>query len=142
MNRRAYPSDRRDEEWAILEPLLPEGQPGGRPRRVAIREIVNGILYLPKRGGGWRRMPNDRPKWETVYSSVNRWRRRGVWSRINSLLRAQVRQADGRERSPSAAILDSQRVQTTAKGAGVATTLASASKGANDTASSRPKAGC
>jgi putative transposase len=116
MTRAAYPSDLTDRQWARLEPHLPLPKPGGRPRRTDLREVVDAILYVLRNGIVWRALPHDFPPWETVYYYFNTWRRAGVWEEVHALLRAQVRQANGREATPSAAILDSQSVKTTEKG--------------------------
>ena len=65
--RRVYPSDVTDEEWAILEPLIPAVKPGGRPEEIERREIVNGMLYVLRSGCPWRMLPHDLPNWSTVY---------------------------------------------------------------------------
>ncbi|GGB14170.1 hypothetical protein GCM10011491_47110 [Brucella endophytica] len=41
-----YPSDLTDEEWALIEPLIPPGKKGGGKRRVDLREVVNGLMYV------------------------------------------------------------------------------------------------
>ncbi len=123
--RKAYPSDVREAEWAILEPLVPAVKPGGRPARHSRREIVNGILYVVRGGNQWRAMPHDLPPWQTVYFYFRRWRNDGTWETIHSALREQARRKIGREATPSAAILDSQSVKTTQRGARVATTRTS-----------------
>ena len=63
MKKTSYPSDVTDQEWAILEPLIPKAKPGGRPRKVKMREVVNGIFYVLRGGIAWRMMPHDLPKW-------------------------------------------------------------------------------
>jgi len=65
--RKAYPSDLREAEWALLEPLVPAPKRGGRPARHGRRAIVNGILYVARGGNPWRAMPHDLPPWQTVY---------------------------------------------------------------------------
>jgi transposase len=65
--RKAYASDLRDAEWAILEPLVPAIKPGGRPARHSRREIVKGILYVVRGGNQWRAMPHDLPSWQTAF---------------------------------------------------------------------------
>lgn len=124
MERANYPSDLSDEEWEILKPLIPPAKSGGRPRSTDMREVLNGIFYVLKSGCQWRMLPHDYPKWQTVYYYYNTWRKHGVWRRINDSLREQVRQAEGREATPSAGIIDSQSVKTTAKGGRAATTPA------------------
>jgi transposase len=133
MSRRAYPSDLTDAQWARLAPLLPAAKPGGHPRTVALREVVNGILYLLREGGRWRALPHDLPPWSTVYGYFWHWRRDGTWQRVHDALRAQVRAAGGRDPTPSAGCLDSQSVKTTAKGGPAATTPARRSPAASAT---------
>jgi putative transposase len=116
MTRLPYPSDLTDRQWARLEPHLPEARPGGRPRSVDVREVVDAILYVLRNGIIWRALPHDFPPWPTVYWYFRRWRLDGRWEAIHAALRAEVRLADGREATPSAAILDSQSVKTTEKG--------------------------
>ena len=122
MSRARYPTDLTDRQWARLEPLLPPSKPGGRPRSTDVREVVDAILYVLRNGIVWRALPHDFPPWETVYYYFNTWRRTGVWEQVHDLLREQVRQAAGREATPSAAILDSQSVKTTEQGGPGATT--------------------
>ena len=116
MSRARYPSDLTDRQWARLAPLLPPPKPGGRPRTTDLREVVNAILYVLRNGIVWRALPHDFPPWETVYYYFNTWRQAGVWAEAHDLLRGHVRQATGRDATPSAAILDSQSVKTTEKG--------------------------
>ena len=120
--RREYPSDLTDAEWQLLEPLVPAVKRGGRPARHSRREIVNGVLYIVRTSSQWRAMPHDLPPWQTVYYYFRRWRNDGAWEQIHSALRAQTRRHLGREASPSAAILDSQSVKTSQKGAFAAST--------------------
>lgn len=116
MTRKRYTSDLSDAEWAIVEPLIPPAKRGGRPRTVNMREVLNGIFYVLTTGGQWANLPGDFPPSGTVFYSYNTWRKEKVWQAMNAALREQVRQAEGREATPSAAILDSQSVKTTAKG--------------------------
>jgi putative transposase len=113
MRRKPYPTDLTNEQWAILEPLIPLAKPGGRPRSVDMREVVNAIFYILSAGCAWRMMPHDLPPWKTVYHYFRLWRIDGVWRQMNQLLREKVRNQAGRQATPSAAILDSQSVKTT-----------------------------
>jgi putative transposase len=122
MKRTPYPTDLTDAQWALLAPLLPPAKPGGRPRSVDLREIVNAILYQVRSGGAWRLLPHEFPPWGTVHYYYRRWRLDGTWQQVHDTLRAQVRTKAGRAATPSAAIVDSQSVKTTEKGGSVATT--------------------
>jgi putative transposase len=115
--RKRYPSDLTEAEWAILEPLVPQAKPGGHPRTVNIREVVNGIFYVLRGGIPWRCLPKDFPPWPTVYYYFWVWRREGVVERMNTLLREQERVRVGRESTPSAGVMDSQSVKPTERGA-------------------------
>lgn len=111
-NRRIYPSDVTDQEWEILEPLIPAAKPGGRSQEIERREIVNGILYVLRSGCPWRMVPHDLPNWSTLYWYFREWKLAGVWEQVNAALRRAVREKVGREREPSAAIVDSQSIKT------------------------------
>lgn len=108
----SYPSNLTEDQWNLLEPLLPSAKPGGRPRSVDLRAIVNAILYVLSTGCAWRLLPNDFPKWKTVYHYFRAWRLDGTWIETNHQLHQWVRVIEERDRSPSAAILDSQSVKT------------------------------
>jgi putative transposase len=114
MKRQPYPSDVTDAQWAILEPLLPVPDPEGRPVEIERREIVNAIFYVLRSGCPWRYLPHDLPVWETAYSYFRDWKQDGTWERIHTALRKQLRLRMGRDPEPSAAILDSQSVKTSA----------------------------
>jgi putative transposase len=122
--RRAYPSDLNDEEWQLIDRLVPAVKCGGRPADHARREIVNAMLYVLRTGCQWRALPHDLPPWKTVYTYFRTWRLDGTWRRIHDTLRRKMRRAAGRHPEASAAILDSQSVKTTEKGGRGATTPA------------------
>ena len=116
MNRASYSSDISDDQWKVIEPLIPPAKPGGRLRSVDMREILNAIFYVVRSGCAWRLIPHDLPIWSTVYDYFRQFRMTGVWNNIHDALRTQLRRQQGREECPSAAIIDSQSVKTTEKG--------------------------
>jgi putative transposase len=67
MERKPYPTDLTDAQWALIAPLIPPLKPGGRPREVDVREVVNALFYLTRRGCAWRLLPHDFPPWSTVH---------------------------------------------------------------------------
>jgi putative transposase len=112
--RKAYPSDLTDAEWEVLEPLIPEVSPNATTETIARREIVNGILYVLRSGCPWRSLPHDLPAWGTVYFSFRTWRNEGIWDQVLQVLRKRMRQKQGRDEEPSAAVIDSQSIKTSA----------------------------
>jgi putative transposase len=113
--RKPYPIDLTDAQWAILEPLIPPAKPGGHPRSVNMREVINALLYLNRTGCQWDMLPHDLLPKSTVYDYFSQWRQDGTWQWMLDTLREQVRkqQAPSRQSSPSAASIDSQSVKTT-----------------------------
>lgn len=110
--RRAYLSDLTDAQWAAIAPMIPDAAPGGRPRKADKREIVEAILHVLRAGCAWRLLPHDFPPWQTVYHYLRRWQREGVWARVRHTLVMADREREGRDTSPSAAVIDSQTVRT------------------------------
>ena len=114
MNTQLYPTDLTDSQWNIIQALIPAAKPGGRPRSLDVRLVVNAILYVVVGGIQWRMLPKEYPKWQSVYSYFRAWKKAGVWRRIHDTLRARLRQRVGRHKQPTAGSLDSQSVKTTA----------------------------
>ena len=110
--RKAYPSDLTDEQWSIIEPLIPVHRVG-RPREVAMREVLNTLFYQVRSGCQWDMLPHDLLPKSTVYDHFARWRDDGTWQVILDALRQQVRVADGHDPHPSVASIDSQTVKAT-----------------------------
>jgi putative transposase len=116
-NRKPYPSDLTDEQWALIEPLLPPEKPKGAPRQVDLREVVNTILYISRTSCQWRFIPHDLLPKSTVFDYFKAWQKDGTWQRLTDTLRRRVRQVAGREAEPATAAIDSQTVATAHQGA-------------------------
>ena len=118
MERRAYPSDVSDEEWALVAPYVTLMSETAPQRRYAVREVFNGLRWLVRAGAPWRMLPNDLPPWAVVYQQTQRWLRAGVFEAVVHDLRMVLRVAGGRREQPSAAILDSRTLQSSPESGG------------------------
>jgi transposase len=111
-----YPSDLTDAEWEYIAPLIPPGKRGGGRRRVNMREVVNGVMYVLSTGCQWRYIPKDLPPRSTVHDYLTLWAWDGTLGRLHHALFVQAREQAGKEASPTAAIIDSQSVKSAEKG--------------------------
>jgi transposase len=118
-----YPSDLTDLEWQFVEALIPPARRGGGKRRVNIREVVNGLMYVLSTGCQWRAIPKDFPPKSTVYGYFDLWTYDGTLERIHHALYISCREAEGREASPTAAVIDSQSVKSAEKGGATSTRM-------------------
>jgi transposase len=112
-----YPSDLTDAEWALIAPLIPPAKRGGRKRTVDVREVLNAIFYVLATGCQWKALPKDLPPKSTAHSYFMLWDWSGTLERIHDALYVALRDAAGKEASPSAAIIDSQSAKAAQKGA-------------------------
>lgn len=115
LKRRSYSSDLTQAQWNRLRPLLPKAKPGGHPRTVDLREVVNAILYRLKSGCSWQDLPHDFPPSGTVYEYYKTWSQDGTWERVHDNLVGKVRRQAGKAKQTTAAIIDSQSVKTAEK---------------------------
>ena len=113
MSNQTYPTDLTDRQWDCIQNLIPPPKPGGRPRSLDMRQVINAMLYIVVSGAQWRMLPTDYPNWKSVYHYFRLWRDDGTWQRIHATIRARVRRRAGRHKHPTAGSLDSQSVKTT-----------------------------
>ena len=100
VRRPTYPLDLTDDQWALIEPLLPPANTGGRPEKHPRRDVVDAILCVVCTGCSWRHLPVDFPPWQTVYWYFSRWEEAKVTEQVMAVLRRRVRTAQGRGASP------------------------------------------
>ena len=120
-----YPSDLTDEEWAHIEPLIPPAKPGGGKRRVKMREVADGVMYVLSTGCQWRSLPKDLPPRSTVHDYLSLWTWDGTLDCIHHALYVKCREKAGRDASPTVCIIDSQSVKSAEKGGLASTATAS-----------------
>lgn len=94
------PTDLTDAQWAVLAPLIPPPQPGGHPRTVARRQLVNAMVDIDRTGCQWRMLPRESPNWKMVCWRFTRFEDDGAGERITETLRRAVRQRAGRGAEP------------------------------------------
>ena len=95
--RKRYKSDVTDQQWQVIEPLLPPAKPGGRPRTVDLREVINTLFYQDRTGVQWDYLPHDLLPKSTVWDYFEAWSKDGTWQKIVDALRGAIRKAEGRE---------------------------------------------
>ena len=130
-----------DDQYRLLEPLIPPPKPGGRPRTTDMRRTLDGLFHVVRTGCQWRHLPPPPafPPWRTVYGYFRDFIEAGVWESMRHDLLTLIRERDGRDPSPSVAIIDTQSVRTTEKGGLGATTRPRRSRDASATSrSTRP----
>ena len=110
-----YPSDLTDEEWTHVEAIIPPAKVGGNRRRVNVREVVNGIMYILSTGCQWRAIPKDLPPRSTLFDYLDLWSLDGTLDRMHHALYVECRKRGDRQASPTAAIIDSQSVKSAEK---------------------------
>ncbi len=114
MQTQTYPTNVTNRQWNCIKDEVPQAKPGGRPRTVDIRQVINAIFYVLVTGCQWRQLPTNFPPWQTVYWYFRIWRDDGTWQRIHDTLRGRVRVQAGRHKHPTAGCLDSQSVKASA----------------------------
>lgn len=133
-----------DDQFRLIEPLIPPAKPGGRPRTTDMRRLLDGLFYVVRTGCQWRHLPPPPafPPWQTVYRYFRTFLDDGVWESLRHHLVVMLREQEGRAPTPSAAVIDTQSVKTTEKGAFAASTRPRRSGGASATSPSTRRASC
>src|SRR4051812_3548925 len=112
-NRKPYPSDVSDQEWAFVAPYLAALVLKDAPQRThELREVFNALRWIVRAGASWRMLPHDFPPWEAVYQQTRRWLCAGGFEEMVHDLRVLLRLASGRAPNPTAAILDSRTLRS------------------------------
>ena len=111
-DRKPYPSDVTDDEWAFVAPYLTLMTQDAPQRDYPLREVFNGLRWMARAGAPWRLIPNDLPPWHAVFEQTHRWIRAGCFEAIVHDLREMLRVALGRDPQPTAAILDGRTMQS------------------------------
>jgi transposase len=141
-----YPSDLTDAEWVLVASRIPPARRGGRRREVDVREVLNAIFYVLSTGCQWKALPKDLPPKSTAHFYFMLWDWDGTLERIHHALYVETREREGRQASPTAAIIDSQSGKAAQKGAKAsirrASMLARRSRAASATSSSTRSASC
>ena len=114
MARKHYDTDLTDQEWRLIQPLIPQNQGPGRKMSLNLRDVLDAIFYVVRPGVQWRALPGDFPHWKSVYYHFRKWVKDGTWRAINAALCRLARQKRGRNPSPTGALIDTQSVKTTA----------------------------
>ncbi|MFI6505493.1 IS5 family transposase [Nonomuraea typhae] len=117
--RKPYPSDLSDEQWALIEPVITAWKAAhrsvsGHQGNYAMREIVNALLYQGRSGCQWDYLPHDLPPGSATYYYFAKWRDDDTAQKIHDLLRRHVRESKGRLADPSLVVLDTQSIHAAA----------------------------
>jgi transposase len=113
VERKSYPQDVTDEEWAFVLPYLLLSREDNRGRKHSLRELFNGVRYIVRTGNQWRYMPNDLPPWPAVYQQMRRWMEAGVFEILVADVQELLRHFGGRKGQPTAVCIDSRTLQST-----------------------------
>ena len=107
-----------DDQWRLLQPMIPAARPGGRPRTTDMRRFLDSLFYVLRTGCQWRHLPPPPAflPWTTVYGYFRAFLNAGVWEAMRHHLVVMLRESAGRDPSPTAAVIDSQSVKTTESG--------------------------
>ncbi len=116
--RKPYPTDVSDKEWAFVAPHLTLLRENALQREHSLREVFNGVRWIVRTGAQWRMMPTNLPPWAAVYQQAQRWVRAGVFEEMAHDLRALLRHLEGRREEPSAVVLDSRTLQSSPESGG------------------------